>query len=115
MENWKEIAKKIKKVQRELHDLSLKLETVPKDIYKDEYHQVSERLEELKSNLEDRMFEEFPEKAEEDIFYEISERDETEQRRTENRSEASDMKPHFCKSCGKVIPPEEDYCKICEE
>ena len=122
-EKWKEIAEKIKNVRRELYELSDELETVPKNVYNDEYHQVSKHLRGLKSKLEDRMFEEHPDEADENIFYGASEGSETshektkktEARETEDVSRSEEKKPHFCKSCGKVIPSDADYCKICAE
>lgn len=72
-EKWKEIAEKVKDVRRELYELSNELETIPQSVYMDEYHQVSKHLRKMKSDLEDRMFEEHPEEADEDVFYGKSE------------------------------------------
>ncbi|KXA92555.1 hypothetical protein AKJ66_03970 [candidate division MSBL1 archaeon SCGC-AAA259E22] len=62
----------MKNVRRELFELSNKLETVPKFVYNDKYHNVSKHLREMKSDLEDRMFEEHPDKADENVFYGVS-------------------------------------------
>ncbi len=72
-EKWKEIAEKVKNVRRELYELSDDLETVKDSVYNDEYHEVSKNLRKMKSKLEDRMFEEHPEKADENVFYGKSE------------------------------------------
>ncbi len=68
-EKWKKIAEKVKNVRRELHELSQELDSVPKSVYSEKYHQISKHLRQIKSDLEDRMFKEHPKQADENIFY----------------------------------------------
>jgi len=71
-EQWLEIAAQVNAVQAEMRELLNQLNTdgdVPKTVYGPQNRRANDALSQLKSDLENRMFEEHPEKASTDDFY----------------------------------------------
>ena len=71
-ENWEEIADAMRDVQEahsELLSAMAHRGDVPKSVYVDLYDDLSDTQSQLKSDLEDRMFEEHPDKADTAVFY----------------------------------------------
>lgn len=72
MEQWREIADAMQTLQDAQTDLLDELARggdVPKGTYRDHYEQLSDAQSKLKSDLEDRLFEEHPDDATIGIFY----------------------------------------------
>lgn len=71
-ENWEEIADAMRDVQ-EAHSEMLSAMTrrgeVPKSVYSDVYDDLTDAQSHLKSDLENRMFKEHPDKANTAVFY----------------------------------------------
>lgn len=72
MDQWHEIAaamQQLQDAQTDLLDAMARNGDVPKGVYNDHYERLSDAQSKLKSDLEDRMFNEHPDEAEIDIFY----------------------------------------------
>lgn len=71
-EQWEEIAEamdELQEAQKRLLDEIAQNGNVPKTVYRSVYSDLSEAQSQLKSNLDDRMFKEHPDRAEIDVFY----------------------------------------------
>lgn len=71
-EQWKEIADAINELQEAQSNLLSAMAhngNVPKSVYMDQYDRMSDAEAQLKSDLEDRMFEEHTDKADTKVFY----------------------------------------------
>lgn len=68
-EEWQEIGRVVKQVDRDVTDLVTLLNSVPKTVWNDQHDKALEGMTELKHVLEERMAEEHPEKWDPDVFY----------------------------------------------
>jgi len=71
-EQWEEIAEamdELQDAQKRLLDEIAQNGNVPKTVYSSVYSDLSEAQSQLKSDLEDRMFKEHPDRAEINVFY----------------------------------------------
>ncbi|SEQ03097.1 hypothetical protein [Natrinema salaciae] len=72
MVEWEKIAEAIHQLQDARSNLLRTLTgegNVPKSVYRTQYERVEDSTSKLKSDLEDRMFEEHPDEASIDVFY----------------------------------------------
>lgn len=68
-EEWEEIGEYVKQVNNDVTHLVTVLNSVPKSVWGDEVRKADDALAELKNILEERMFQEHPEKADMGVFY----------------------------------------------
>ena len=71
-EQWEEIAEamdELQDAQKRLLDEMTQNGNVPRRVYQSVYYDLSEAQSQLKSDLDDRMFKEHPDRAERDVFY----------------------------------------------
>ena len=68
IEEWEKIGNKVKDVENQVHALLPVLNSIPKTVWNKDFFRIDHGFTSLKSNLEDRMFEECPNEDKQRLF-----------------------------------------------